>query len=444
MKFPDGFLWGAATAAYQIEGAAWEDGRGESIWDRFARTPGNVYQMQNGDVACDHYHRFREDVALMKELGLKSYRFSIAWPRIFPSGVGQSNTKGVDFYRRLVDELQRAEITPMATLYHWDLPQALQDAGGWENRVTAYRFAEYAAYMYEALGDSIPHWITLNEPWCSAMLGHLTGEMAPGKKDWPAALAASHHLLLGHGLAVQAYRQSGLKGQVGITLICTLCEPATESPGDRAAAQRQDGYANRWFLDPVFFGTYPADMVQLYREAIRPGLLQPGDLRVMGAPVDFLGLNYYFRNLVAHDDDGGLLKTRVVPGPGPKTDMGWEIYPNGLELLLGRIHQVYGGVPIYVTESGMAHPDVVAPDGRVDDQARIDYLRAHFAAAHRAMAAGVNLKGYFIWSVIDNFEWAFGYSKRFGLVHVDYETQQRTPKASAYWYRDVIRSGELG
>jgi len=439
MKFPDGFLWGAATAAYQIEGAVWEDGRGESIWDRFARTPGKVYQGETGDIACDHYHRFREDVALMKALGHNAYRFSIAWPRIFPEGAGRVNQKGIDFYRRLVDELQGAGILPMATLYHWDLPQALQEKGGWENRETAYRFAEYAAHMYEAIGDAIPCWITLNEPWCSAMLGHLTGEMAPGKRDWASAVAASHHLLLGHGLAVQAYRRGGLKGQVGITLICTLCEPATGSAADRAAAQRHDGYANRWFLDPVFLGHYPADMLQLYQPVLRPGLIQPGDERIIGAGVDFLGLNYYFRNIVAHDD-AGLLQTRAVHGPGPKTDMGWEIYPHGLELLLGRIHQVYGGVPIYVTESGMANPDRVGADGTVNDQVRIDYLREHFAAAHRAMAAGVDLRGYFVWSLIDNFEWAFGTSKRFGLVHVDYETQVRTPKASAYWYRDWIRS----
>jgi beta-glucosidase len=441
VRFPNGFLWGAATAAYQIEGAVDEDGRGESIWDRFVHTPGKIYQGQNADVACDHYHRVHDDVALMKELGLNAYRFSIAWPRIFPEGAGKPNQKGIDFYRRLVDELQTDEITPAATLYHWDLPQALQDQGGWENRETAYRFAEYAACLYQALGDAVPMWITLNEPWCSSMLGHLTSHHAPGLTDWSAAIAASHHLLLGHGLAVQAFRASGVRSQIGVTMIGTHFAPASDSAADRAAAQRHDGHVNRWFLDPVFLGAYPADMVELYHDVIRPGLIRPGDLGVISAPVDFLGLNYYYRSIIAHQDDGGLLESRTVEVTSPVTDMGWEIYPQGLEALLIRVHQVYGGIPIYITENGMAHRDEVGPDGRVDDQPRIDYLRAHFLAVHRAMQAGVDVKGYFVWSIMDNFEWAFGYSKRFGLVYVDYETQARIPKASAFWYRDVATTG---
>lgn len=443
MRFPEHFLWGTATASYQIEGAVRADGRGESIWDRFAHTPGKILTGETGDIACDHYHRYREDIALMRGLGLKGYRFSIAWPRIFPTGSGKPNQQGIDFYRRLVDELQVAGIVPMATLYHWDLPQALQETGGWQNRETAYRFAEYADFMFRTMGDSIPLWITLNEPWCSAMRGHLFGDHAPGYTDWEAALSACHHLLLGHGLAVKAFRQSGVQAQIGITQILTHFAPVSPSAADRAATMRHDGHQNRWFMDPVFLGAYPADMLEVYRDVLRPGLIQEGDLAAISGPVDFLGLNYYFRSKVAHDEQGGVLKAREVPAVSPVTDMGWEIYPEGLELLLGRVHQVYGNVPVYITESGMANRDTVGPDGAVSDQARIDYLRSHFRAAGRAMDAGVDLRGYFVWSTMDNFEWAFGTSKRFGLVHVDYETQKRTPKASAYWYRDVIRSGEV-
>ncbi|MCG0237735.1 MAG: GH1 family beta-glucosidase [Firmicutes bacterium] len=444
VRFPENFLWGAATAAYQIEGAVREDGRGESIWDRFAHTPGKTYQGQTGDVACDHYHRWEEDVALMRELGLRGYRFSIAWPRIFPEGAGKPNPKGVDFYRRLVEALRGAGITPVATLYHWDLPQALQDRGGWPNRETAYRFAEYARYLFETLGDAIPLWITLNEPWCAAFYGHLTGEHAPGIRDWRAALAAAHHLLLGHGLAVRAFREVGVRAQIGITLLCTHFAPATDAPEDRAADMRYDGFVNRWFLDPVFLGTYPADMVRLYGDLLPPDLIQPGDLEIIATPVDFLGVNYYYRSRVAHDEGAGPLRARVVPPTGPVTDMGWEIYPQGLEVLLCRLHQTYGNIPIYITESGMAARDEVGPDGQVHDQERIDYLRAHFRAAHRAMAAGVDLRGYFVWTLMDNFEWAYGYSKRFGLVYVDYDTQRRIPKDSAWWLREVIRTGEMG
>ena len=446
MQFPKEFIWGAATASYQIEGAAREDGRGESIWDHFCRLPGKVANGDTGDVACDHYHRFEEDVDLMAWMGLKSYRFSVAWPRILPTGEGAVNQKGLDFYKRLVEKLLSAGIAPCLTLYHWDLPQELQYKGGWTNRDVAYRFAEYASVMYRALGDVVPQWTTHNEPFCAAMLGYGTGEHAPGYQDWPAAVRAGHHLLLSHGLAVDAFRQMMPAGtQVGLTLNATVPYPADpESEMDRWAAHRMDGWHNRWFFDPVFRGSYPEDMVEYYRSLMPLDFVLPGDLALISRPIDFLGLNYYTRAVMRHDPASPFLGgVGAVPKTAPVTDQGWEIVPDSLYDLLTRIKRDWTDLPLYVHENGCAAPDRLDEQGRVEDTDRVEYLQAHFAAAHRAMQDGVNLKGFYVWSLLDNFEWAWGYEKRFGLIWVDYGTLRRVPKASAHWYRDICRSGSL-
>jgi beta-glucosidase len=435
--FPKGFLWGAATASYQIEGASREDGKGESIWDRFSHTPGRVLNGDTGDVACDHYHRWREDIALMRELGLKSCRFSIAWPRVFPNGTGEENPAGLAFYSRLVDALLEAGITPAATLYHWDLPQALEDRGGWPNRETASAFADYAERCFRVLGDRVPFWITLNEPWVIAHLGYLTGEHAPGHRDLGEALAAGHTLLLAHGLAVERYRALGLSGQIGLTVNLSPAHAVTPSPEDRAAATRWEAYTNRWFLDPVFHGDYP--------EAMRAGFggslpsFTPEEQRLARQPIDLIGINYYSRSLIRHDPNGTLLQIGWGHAEGAAfTDMGWEIYPDGLRETLLWVRDQYGPVDQYVTENGAAFPDAVDAHGAVPDEERRRYLRDHFIAAHQALAQGVPLRGYYVWSLLDNFEWAFGYTKRFGIIYVDYPTQRRIPKASARWYRSVI------
>jgi beta-glucosidase len=440
MPFPSTFLWGAATASYQIEGAAAEDGRGESIWDRFSHTPGRVEGGDTGDVACDHYHRFAEDVDLMAELGLKAYRFSIAWPRLFPDGDGRLNQAGLDFYGRLVDRLLERGITPMATLYHWDLPQRLQDArGGWVSRDTVGRFGDYAAAAIGALGDRVPHWVTLNEPWCSAFLGYHQGRHAPGIQDLASAVRASHHLLLGHGLAVDAFRASGQPGSIGITLNLNPVGPATDREADIRAARLFDGNLNRWYLDPVFRGSYPADLVDHYASlGADMDFIEPGDLESIARPVDFLGVNYYFRSVVQASPDGlGWEDARMQPGD-VTTSVGWSIDPSGLSDLFARLRRDYPSIPMYVTENGIALDDEIGPDGTVADPRRIDYLDRHFAAAERAVAEGTDLRGYFVWTLMDNFEWALGYRPRFGLVYVDYPTQRRIPKASAHWLSGVI------
>lgn len=440
MQFPKEFLWGAATASYQVEGAALEDGRGESIWDRFSHTPGKVRDGSTGDVACDHYHRYADDASLMKSLNLQAYRFSIAWPRVQPTGSGGVNQKGLDFYRRLVDELRRQGIVPTATLYHWDLPQPLQDRGGWADRDTAERFAEYAAVVVGALGGDVPYWITHNEPWCTAFLGYALGEHAPGLKDIPAAIRASHHLLLSHGLAVDAFRSLAPKGaQVGITLNLVPTYAATESDADRLAAARLDGFQNRWFLDPVFRGRYPEDIFSLYAAMMPMDHVRAGDLEVASRPIDFLGVNYYSRGRVeAAPVEENPLGFRSAPPTAPLTDMGWEVTPEGLTDLLLMLKRDYGDIPLYITENGAAYPDRLNDAGEVDDPERMAFLQSHFAAALRAMERGVNLKGFFVWSLLDNFEWAWGYSKRFGVVYVDFDTQRRIPKSSGLWYRDFI------
>jgi beta-glucosidase len=449
LAFPAGFWWGAATAAYQIEGAVAEDGRTPSIWDTFAATPGRVAGGDTGADATDHYHRYRQDVALMAELGLSAYRFSVSWPRVQPHGRGGENRAGSAFYDRLVDELLAAGVRPVVTLYHWDLPQEMEDAGGWANRDTAYRFADYVQLVAGRLGDRVSLWCTLNEPWCSAFLGYGSGDHAPGRTDPVAALAAAHHLLLGHGHAVRALRGALRAPQVSIALNLAAVRPVSTHPADLDAARRIDGLINRLFLDPVLRGAYPADVRVDTAGLTDWSFVRAGDLDAIGTPIDALGVNYYQPDLV------GAAEAPAPPGPScwpaaegvafqpvaaPRTGMGWPVDPTGLREILLRVHRDYGDRPVFVTENGAAYPDRVDPDGRVRDADRIAYLRVHLAAAHEALSAGVDLRGYFVWSLLDNFEWAMGYGKRFGLVHVDYHTQRRTWKDSARWYRDVIRA----
>ena len=453
-RFPEGFLWGTATASYQIEGAVDKDGRGTSIWDTFSHTPGKVYRGDTGDVACDHYNRLEEDLDLMADLGLQAYRFSVGWPRIQPEGSGPVNRKGLDFYRRLVDGLRARSIEPMPTLYHWDLPQALEDKGGWTSRETSERFAEYASLVYEALADSVRFWITLNEPWVSSWMGYGIGTHAPGHSSISKALAATHHLLLGHGLALEAMRSAGHEdNQLGITLNLAPVRPASGERADAEAARRVDGNANRLYLDPLFRGSYPEDMLEHYRAESDFAFVRGGDLESISAPIDFLGVNYYFRHTVVGGGQrselatamrfSDLNATTVLPESVETTAMGWPVEPDGLTELLVRLHEEYVEVPIYITENGRAVYDYVDPEGEVDDRERVSYLDDHFRAAHDAMQQGVDLRGYLVWSLLDNFEWAEGYSKRFGIVFVDYGTQRRIPKASARWYREVIERNGL-
>jgi len=432
-SFPLDFLWGAATASYQIEGAAHEDGRGESVWDRFCATPGKVRNGDSGEQACDFYHRYRDDVALMKELGLDAFRFSIAWPRIVPSGRGAINQAGLDFYDRLVDELLAQDIEPFATLFHWDTPQPLEDAGGWPSRATAEAFAEYTEAVVRRLGDRVNHWITHNEPWVHAWIGHSWGVHAPGRTSEADAVAAAHHLLLSHGWAVDIIRAAAPGAQVGITLNLAHSYPASESPEDEAAAWQVDGEANRWFLDPLFRGAYPPDLLE--RNELVVPVLQDGDLATISAPTDFLGVNNYFRFVVSSGADGPRME-RVEESQ--HTDMGWEVYPDGLHQLLVRVARDYSPPAIYVTENGAAFGDVRVHDGHVHDPERTAYLDTHIDAVRRAVADGAPVKGYFVWSLLDNFEWAYGYSKRFGIIYIDYPTLERVPKDSYYWYRDFI------
>jgi len=446
--FPDGFVWGAATSAYQIEGGASADGRGESIWDRFCRTPGKVEDASSGDVACDHYHRFRDDVAVMKSLGLKAYRFSISWPRILPDGRGRVNAAGLDFYGRLVDELLAAGITPFATLFHWDLPQRLEDQGGWPRRETAEAFREYVDVVVRHLGDRVRNWITHNEPWCASLQGYQIGRHAPGHTDWAAALAASHHLLLSHGWAVPIVRSNCRGSEVGITLNLTPAEPASPSRADRDACRQFDGYFNRWFLDPLYGRGYPADMIADYAAEGRlpknwECVVHDGDLAAIAEPTDFLGVNYYNRTVVRSEttpESENLPRTVFLAPQSEWTEMGWEVHPDGLYQTLCRVHFDYAPPKLYVTENGASWSDGPGPDGRVADQRRLGFLRDHFRAARRAISAGVPLEGYFVWSLLDNFEWDRGYSQRFGIVWVDYGTQRRIPKESADWYRRVIQA----
>ncbi|MFF2697143.1 GH1 family beta-glucosidase [Streptomyces cyaneofuscatus] len=435
--FPADFTWGVATAAYQIEGAVTEDGRSPSIWDTFSHTPGKVDNGDTGDTACDHYHRVPEDIGLIKQVGADAYRFSIAWPRVVPGGDGPVNKAGLDFYDRLVDGLLEAGVTPFATLYHWDLPQVLQDRGGWTVRETSEHFAAYASHVVERIGDRVKDWATLNEPLCSAWIGHLEGRMAPGLTDLTAAVRASYHLHLGHGLAVQAIRAASSDARVGIVNNLSPIVPASTSEADLAAARRADGHINRWWLDPVLGRGYPQDMVEAYGVELP---VRPGDLETIAAPLDWLGLNYYFRQIVTADPSGPAPGFTQVPVADARhTYMDWEVYADGLEQLLLRLTEEYGVERIYVTENGSAYQDTVAADGSVHDPERLAYLEEHLAACARAVAKGAPLAGYFAWSLLDNFEWAYGYDKRFGLVHVDYATQRRTVKSSGRRYAELIR-----
>ncbi|MDQ3784562.1 MAG: GH1 family beta-glucosidase [Actinomycetota bacterium] len=445
MRFPDGFLWGAATAAYQVEGAVVEDGRGTSIWDTFSHTPGKTWHGDTGDIADDQYHRLDDDLDLLAELGLRAYRFSVAWPRVQPEGSGPANQAGLDYYRRLVDGLNRRAITPCLTLYHWDLPQALQDAGGWPDRDIVGRFTDYAGIVYGALGDQVPMWLTLNEPWVSAWMGYGTGRHAPGIADEAQALAATHHLLLAHGSAIEAMRSIGSDAaKLGITLNLTPARAASDDPADAGAAARVDGNANRLFLDPIFTGRYPQDMIEHYRPVSDFSFVHDGDLDTISTEIDWLGVNYYFGSRVEadpSDPDRGFV---VLPPEGDTTAMGWSIEPAAMTALLERLDSEYTKLPIYITENGAAFYDYVDPEGGVDDWERVEFLDAHFRAAHAAIEHGVDLRGYFVWSFLDNFEWSLGYSKRFGLVFVDYGTQTRTPKQSARWYADVVKRNAVG
>lgn len=438
-QFPEHFRWGVATASYQVEGAANEDGRGESIWDRFSATPGKVQNNDTGLVACDHYHRYREDVRLMRELGVNAYRFSIAWPRILPTGRGRVNPAGLDFYDRLVDTLLDAGIESYVTLYHWDLPQALQDeVGGWGSRETSQAFADYADVVSRRLGDRVLNWITLNEPYVSSFESHETGRLAPGLKDSRLAWQTSHHLLLAHGLAVPILRANGgPQTRVGITLSLTPTYAATDSPEDQLAAKLVDGKLNRWFLDPVFKGSYPSDLQELLGDMAPT--TAAGDTEIIASPLDFLGVNNYFRAVIWQGQGGipaGIKQVR--PESEEYTDMGWEIYPRGIYDMLLRLHQEYSIPRYFITENGAAFPDTISEDGRVHDPRRVKFLHDYLFQVHAAIADGVPVAGYFAWSLMDNFEWAMGYSKRFGLLYIDYPSQRRIIKDSGYWYRDTI------
>ncbi|MFG2145090.1 glycoside hydrolase family 1 protein [Streptomyces sp. NPDC048696] len=467
-RFPPGFLWGAATSAYQIEGAVAEGGRTPSIWDTFCRTPGKVSGGDSGDVAVDHYHRWRDDVRLMADLGLGAYRFSVSWPRVQPTGRGPAVQRGLDFYRALVDGLLEQGIQPSLTLYHWDLPQELEAAGGWPERETAYRFADYARIVADALGDRVDMWTTLNEPWCSAFLGYGSGVHAPGRTDPVAALRAAHHLNLSHGLAAQVLRSTLPGAKVAISLNPSAIRARSQSPADLDARRRIDALANRVFTGPMFRGAYDADLLRDTAQLTDWSFVRDRDLSVIKHPLDLLGINYYTPSVVSAPTDNapetgpdqrgsrldghGRSAESPWPGadsvefhrpPGELTTMGWAIDPTGLYDLLMRYTREAPGVPLMITENGAAYDDKPGPDGAVHDPDRIRYLHGHLSAVRRAMRDGADVRGYFLWSLLDNFEWAYGYSKRFGAVYVDYETQARTPKSSARWYAEVARTGAL-
>lgn len=445
--FPPGFVWGAATSSFQIEGAA--ASRGESIWDEFCRRPGAIEDGSDGRVACQHVERMEQDVALMRELGLRAYRFSISWPRVQPQGRGQPDEAGLDFYSRLVDTLLAADITPYVTLYHWDLPQALQQQGGWPMRSTAEAFVDYAVLVARRLGDRVEHWATHNEPRVASMLGYHLGRHAPGWRDPLAALSASHHLLLSHGMAVPAIRAVVPRAQVGLTLDLAPIHAASADPAHRRARRLHDGHFNRWFLDPVFGRGYPIDMIRHFvdRRVISPAglsVVRPGDEEVIAAPTDFLGINYYRRNIVRSESFPEPEAEEDVGAPDAEyTEMGWEVYPEGLWQTLMRVHLDYAPPTIYVTENGASYSTGPDSDGAVPDARRCEYLRSHFEQARRAIDDGVPLRGYFVWSLFDNFEWERGYTQRFGIVWVDYETLERRLKDSALFYRGVIAANAV-
>jgi beta-glucosidase len=443
IRFPEGFLWGAATSAYQIEGSPLADGAGPSIWERFVHSPGLTVSGETGDVACDHYRRFESDVKLMADLGLTAYRFSVAWARVLPAGRDKVNPAGLGFYERLVDRLLEHGITPMVTLFHWDLPAALDDRGGWLNPDIAEWFAEYARVMFRALGDRVPLWVTLNEPWVITDGGYLHGALAPGHRSLYETPIASHNLLRAHGAAVRAYRAEA-KQQIGLVVNLEPKYPASRSPADQAALRRADAYMNRQYLDPVFHGRYPDELPEIFGAAWPEH--PAADFDLIQEPFDFLGINYYTRSVTRHDERALPVQAATVRQPQHLyTETGWEVYPEALTAVLLWVKATYGDIPLYITENGAAFYDPPRPvEGRLDDPLRVHYYREHLRAAHEAIRQGVDLRGYFAWSLLDNFEWSLGYAKRFGLVHVDYETLRRTPKTSACFYAEVIRSrGEI-
>jgi beta-glucosidase len=462
LRFPDGFLWGAATSAYQVEGSPVADGAGVSIWHRFAHTPGNVVNDENGDVACDHYNRYRDDVELMREIGLSGYHFSTAWSRVLPQGTGKVNQAGLDFYDRLVDDVSEAGISPVVVIYAWEMPATLQDRGGWANRESTEWFAEFASVLFDRLGDRVTHWLTMCEPMSIAHHGHTVGELAPGLRDLYTGLQVAHHLLVGHGRVVEAFRGSDAKGEIGIIHGIADIQPASEAPADVAAARRTDNHFNGLFLDPIMRGEYPRDIVEWWGEAFPD--VGDGDLGVISTPIDFIGIDYYCRSVVADDAEGQgvgggaeeigaagplgerlarMLKVRVLPHQGSVTGIGWPITPDGLGNCLRWLHDRYDSPPIIITEIGAAFPDDVADDGSVEDPDRIAYIRDHLVAAHQAIEDGVDLRGCFIWSLIDTFEFNLGYDARFGLIRVDYETQARTIKSSGRWWGRVAAANGL-
>ena len=437
-QFPKDFVWGAATSSYQIEGSTQVDGRGQSIWDTFAAIPGKTHNGENGDPGCDHYNRWASDLDLMKDMGLEAYRFSVAWPRVIPNGRGQVNEKGMAFYERLVDGLLERGITPWLTMYHWDLPQALEDKGGWPNRDTVHAFEEYAQVLSSRLGDRVKHWITHNEPWCTAVLGYGLGIFAPGLKDKKLELQTAHHLLLSHGLSVPIIRENSKDAQVGMAPNLWPIYPASDSSEDEMAATRMDGFANRWYLDPIYGRGYPKDMLEAYAQILPK--IHDGDLEKIAVPTDFLGVNYYIRHVVKHGSiEAGF---EFVQTDLERTDMGWEIYPDGLRDLMVRLKNDYPVKSLIITESGSCYDDTLL-EGQINDEGRRKYLECHLESAHVAIQEGAPLDGYFAWSLMDNYEWAEGYARRFGLVHVDFETQERTLKKSGLYYRNFLRAGEL-
>lgn len=437
-QFPQDFKWGTATAAYQIEGAHLEDGRGLSIWDTFSHTPGKVFNGDNGDIACDSYHRYKEDVQLIKELGINTYRFSISWPRIIPDGDGEINVKGLEYYHNFVDELIENGIEPFCTLYHWDLPQALQDIGGWENRRTVDAFVKYSEVMFREFGGKIKFWLTFNEPWCIAFLSNLIGAHAPGNRDLQTALNVAHGVLVAHGKSVQKFRELGIEGQIGIAPNTEWAVPYSKSKEDQEVCDRAIAIFLDWFLDPIYKGEYPQFMVEWFEKQGAVVPIQDGDMEIIAQPIDLLGLNYYTMGVLRYNPDGDILHAEVIDMGLNVTDIGWPVESRGLYEVLHYL-QKYGNNDIYITENGACINDEVENDS-VQDHRRISYLKQHIAQIHRAINDGLHIKGYMAWSLLDNFEWAEGYRMRFGLVHVNYRTLVRTPKESFYWYQNVVKN----
>jgi beta-glucosidase len=441
-RFPDGFSWGTATASYQVEGAWQEDGKGESIWDRFSHTPGTIQNGDTGDVACDQYHRYKDGVALMKSLGMRGYRFSIAWPRIFPDGTGKPNQKGLDYYSRLVDELLANDIMPFPTLYHWDLPQALQDAGGWANRDIIGQFTTYAETCVNALGDRVKNWMVFNEPWCFTFLGTLYGAHAPGMRDADHCMKATHIVNLTQGEAMKAMRATGKPEMVGTAFSMQSIYPASESAEDRAAAERAHAFNNAWFIDPILKGVYPTAYVDQEKALARMDI-RPGDMERMRSTFDFIGVNLYQRSIVRDAPEDRNTGARPVPGPGPRTAFNWEVWPAALYQMIKRVDKDYDRPLIYVTENGCSYPAAPGADGRVHDPERIEFYHGYIGQVARAIDEGCDVRGYYAWTLLDNFEWATGFTQRFGLAYCDFETQQRTIKDSGYWFRDLIAENQI-